>query len=498
MSAVVSLPLEVTHFLMQPPPRTLLVRGPAGSGKTTLVLTLLEAFPGRKVYVTSRVGTPKLSRDFPWLGTDEGRRISVVDALGRADNPSETARGLPFAKDAPRTPDAKAEGDERCMFPPLQEAWDLVPPGQPAMVAVDSWDALVERFLGASTPSGVGPLDRAEMEQRVLDHFSRGPFHTVFVLEREDPTRLDYLVDGVISLGRVSAEDRAERWLYLQKLRGVRLDSASYPFTLENARFQCITPMPAVVNPRLRPVEPDPTPVPGSLWPGSTEFAADFGRLSLGHLTLFETEGEVPEDAVGLVLAPIISQVIQSGGRVFHVLGPRTFPSAIWEQYRSLVSPEAFQRQVRVLTPVATEADVGPELKGVILPLPRRSDATVHPRTPEAFRFLHEGARTGAPSLTIAWAAGLSSLGALTGAPYRPETLPAIMLDYATLANVHAIFVGVTGDPLVESVRSAAVTRILFRSRAGRVFLYGKCPVTPPFVLIEGNDTTAYHLLRVV
>ena len=498
MSAVVSLPPEVTHFLMQPPPRTLLVRGLAGSGKTTLVLTLLDAFPGKKVYVTSRVGSPKLSRDFPWLATDEGRRISVVDALGRADNASETAQGLPSAKDATGAHGAKADGDERCMFPPLQEAWDLVPPGQPAMVAVDSWDALVERFLGAPTPSGVGPLDRAEMEQRVLDRFSRGPFHTVFVLEREDPTRLDYLVDGVISLGRVSAEDRAERWLYLQKLRGVRLDNSSYPFTLENARFHCITPMPAVFNPRLRPADPDPTPVPGSLWPGSTEFAADFGRLSLGHLTLFETEADVPEDAVGLVLAPIISQVIQSGGRVFHVLGPRTFPSAIWEQYRSLVSPEAFQRQVRVQTPVATEEDVGPELKGVILPLPRRSDATVHPRTPEAFRFLHEGTRTGVPSLTIAWAAGLSSLGALTGAPYRPETLPAIMLDYATLANVHAIFVGVTGDPLVESVRSAAVTRILFRSRAGRVFLYGKHPVTSPFVLVDGSDRTAYHLLRVV
>ena len=498
MSAVVSLPPEVTHFLTQPPPRTLLVRGLAGSGKTTLVLTLLDAFPGKRVYVTSRVGSPKLSRDFPWLGTDEGRKISVVDASGRADSATETTRDLPSVKDATGAHGGKADGDERCMFPPLQEAWDLVPPGQPAMVAIDSWDALVERFLSASTLSSGGPLDRAEMEHRVLDRFSRGPFHTVFVLERGDPTRLDYLVDGVVSLGCEAVEDRTERWLSLQKLRGVRLDSSSYPFTLENARFQCITPMLADFDPRLRPADPDPKPVPGFLWPGSAEFAADFGRLSLGHLTLFETEADVPEDAVGLVLAPIISQVIQSGGRVFHVLGPRTSLSAIREQYRSLVSPEELQRQVRILTPVAADADVVPELKGVILPLPRRSDATIHPRTPEAFRFLLEGARTGAPSLTIAWAAGLSSLGALTGAPYRPETLPAIMLDYATLANVHAIFVGVTGDPLVESVRSAAVTRILFRSRAGRVFLYGKHPVTPPFVLVDGNDTTAYRLLRVV
>ena len=498
MSAVVSLPPEVTHFLMQPPPRTLLVRGLAGSGKTTLVLTLLDAFPGKKVYVTSRVGSQKLSRDFPWLGTDEGRRISVVDALSWAGNADTTAQSLPAVKDATGAHGATAVGDEPCMFPPLQEAWDLVPPGQPAMVAIDSWDALVERFPGASTPSNVGPLGRAEMEHRVLDRFSQGPFHTVFVLEREDPTRLDYLVDGVVSLGRVSVEDRAERWLYLQKLRGVRLDNSSYPFTLENARLQCITPMPAFFNPHLRPPDPDPNPSPGSLWPGSAEFATNFGRLSLGHLSLFETEAEVTDDAVGLVLAPIISQVIQAGGRVFHVLGPRTHPSAIWEQCRSLVSPEAFQRQVRVLTPVATDAGVGPELKEVILPLPRRSDATIHPRTPEAFRFLLEGARTGAPNLTIAWAAGLSALGAVTGAAYRPETLPAIMLDYATGTNVHAVFVGVTGDPLVESVRSAAVKQILFRSRAGRVFLYGKHPMTPPFVLVEGDDKTAYRLLRVV
>lgn len=497
MSAVVPLPQEVTSFLLRPPPETLLVRGLAGTGKTTFALTLLTAFPGRRIYVTSRVSRAELARDFPWLGSNGCSGITIVDASTRAGTIRETARALQNIKGYLVDGDAGTEGAGLWMPAPLQEAWSQSPSSEPTMIVIDSWDAIVERYLGVPAPLNEGLPDRAEMERLVLDQMSRGPIHTVLVLEREASGQLDYLVNGVISTGRVSVDERAERWLHLHKLRGVRLDNASYPFTLENARFQCITPIQPDFRPRLQPPEPEPDAKPGFLWPGSSDYATAFGRLPLGHVSLFETDSGVPEAAVRLVFAPIVARVIQDGGRVFHILAPQISPKDVWELYRPLVSAEAFRRQVRIQTPAGIEVDE-PEFEGVMLPLPTAAESGTHTRTPEALRFLREGAKTGAPNLSIVWVAGLNALGAVTGTRYHPETLPSLVLEYASGTNIHEIFIGTSGDPLVESVRSMATTRLRFRSRSGRVFLYGTQPMTPPFVLVEGDGKKTYHLLRVV
>lgn len=498
MSAVVPLPQEVIHFLQRPPPETMLVRGLAGTGKTTFALTLLSAFPGRKVYVTSRVSSKELGRDFPWLGSTGGTGISVVDVSRRATTLRETARALQNASKLLADGVGDAEGGGLWMPSPLQEAWSLSRPNEPVMIVIDSWDAVVEKYLGVPSSLAEGLPDRAEMERLVLDQMNRGPVHTILVLEREEATQLDYLVNGVLATERVSVDERAERWLHICKLRGVRLDNSSYPFTLENGRFQCITPIQSDFQPQLLPPEPEPNVMPGFLWPGSSDYATNFGRLPLGHISLFETEAGVPEAAIRLVFAPIVAQVIQNGGRVFHVLAPQISPKDVWDLYRSLIPESTFRHQVRIQSSAPTDDGGAPELKGVTLPLPRSGDSPAQSRTPEAVRFLREGARTGAPNLSIVWVAGLNALGAVTGTPYLPETLPALAVEYATETNIHEIFIGVGGDPLVESVRSMATGRLRFRCRSGRVFVYGTQPMTPPFVLVQGDGKKTYNLLRVV
>ena len=497
MSAVVPLPQEVLHFLQRPPPETMLVRGLAGTGKTSFALTLLTAFPGRRIYVTSRVSPAKLARDFPWIGED-GSGVSVVDASSRPATVRETARALDRVKELLVDGDGGNDGAALWLPSPIQEAWALTRPGEPAMVVIDSWDAVVERYLGVPAPLDGGLPDRAEMERLVLDQLSRGPVHSVLVLEREQAPQLDYLVNGVLSTGRVTADERADRWLHLHKLRGVRLDSESYPFTLENARFQCITPIQPGLQPSLCAPEPEPESGPGFLWPGSLDYATNFGRLGIGQITLFETESGVPDGSVRLLLAPMEAQVIQGGGRVYHVLPPRISPKDIWEVYRPFVSVEAFRRQVRLQSPLPPSESEEPALEDVMLPHPRTGDPGGHHRTPEALRFLREAHATGAPCLMIVWASGLRSLGSISGEPYQPETLPAIVSEYATGTNLHGIFVGNDGDPLTESMRSMAKTRLRFRRRGGRVFVYGTQPMTPPFVLVQGDGERTYQLLRVV
>ena len=497
MSAVVPLPTEIASFLRRPPPDTMLVRGRAGTGKTTFVLTLLSSFPGQRIYVTSRTRGAALARDFPWLGGPENPQLMVVDASHRTGTVRDTARALTNLRNYLVEGDTEFERGGLWMPAPLQEAWSLVRPDEPAMVVIDSWDAVVERYLGVPAPLDEGLPDRAEVERLVLDQLGQGAVHTVLVLEREEANQLDYLVNGVVSTERTSVDERPERWIHIHKLRGVRLDNAAYPFTLEGARFQCITPIRPDLGPALAPPDPEPEPMPGFLWPGSEDFAANFGRLALGHISLFETETGVPEEALRLVFAPIAAHVLQNGGRVFHVLGPQVSARELCDVYRLQFPEETVLGRTRYQSALGTE-EAKPAAPQVMVPLPRSGDTGAHSRTPEALRFLREGARGGPANLSIVWVSGLEALGAVTGSPYRPETLPALVLDYATETNIHEIFIGTTGDPLVESVRSMASTRLRFRSRGGRVFLYGTQPRTPAFVLAENGAARTYSLLRIV
>ena len=475
----------------------MLVRGRAGTGKTTLVLTMLSGFPGQRIYVTSRTSGRVLARDLPWLGENDERRITVVDASRRTGTVRDTARALAKIRDYLVDGDTAFEEGGLWLPAPLQEAWSLLKPGGPALIVIDSWDAIVERFLGVPAPLNEGLPDRAEVERLVLDQLTQGAVHTVLVLEREEPNQLDYLVNGVLSAERVAVDDRPERWLHLLKLRGVRIENAAYPFTLEGARFQCISPMEADPRPSLGPPDPEPDPTAGFLWPGSDEFASNFGRLPLGRISLFETETGVPEEALRWVFSPIVAHVLRSQGRVFHVLGPQVSARDLCDVYSSQFPEATVRDHCRFQSPLGAEEE-RPGIPGVMVPLPHSGETGAHSRTPEAVRFLREGAQAGPPNLSIVWISGLHALGAVTGSPYRPETLPALVLDYATDTNIHEIFIGVTGDPLVEAVRSMASRRIRFRSRAGRVFLYGTQPRTPAYALARGDGAKTYSLLRIV
>ena len=180
------------------------------------------------------------------------------------------------------------------------------------MVVIDSWDALIERYMGA--PSGEETLpNRSELERLLLDQMSQAPVFLILVLERQEPTQLDYLVNAVLETTSGSQGGRPERWLQLRKLRGTRIDSPAYPFTLEGARFQCIAPMPTqVLNQNRRP-EVEPDPIQGLIWPGSSDFAAAFGRLRVGRVTLFEKDISVANEAMALMVEQVASHVVKSG-----------------------------------------------------------------------------------------------------------------------------------------------------------------------------------------
>jgi hypothetical protein len=498
MGAILPLPPELSAFLNREAPQALLVRGPPGTGKTTLAFALLQSYPGARFYVSSRVRRPELEQSFPWIGgspANGGNGVRVIDFAEPGEPPTAALHAIASASKLLADP-AGREALRSLLLPSaLIDAWSQSTPGRPSMIVIDSWDAVVERHLGLAESEGAKPPGRAELERIALAQLSRDPVFLVLVVEDRNAEQLEYLVNGVVTTDRRTTHDRLERWLTLDKLRGTRIASPAYPFTLEAARFQCAARLDARHEIRLGPADAEPDRMPGTIWPGSVDFATHFGRLRGHHLTLIERDLDVPDHAVRLLLAPILTSVVRRKGRIFLVLPPRSHPRELWGMFSPVVSREEFVARVRIHSPVVPDADDG--LDRVMLHH-RPSDLPSEPRMPQALDFLREGADPEEPNLGVVWISALHALNAISPGSYTPDNLPTLARTYLDGAPVHLIYVGIADQPLTEALAPMAETRIRIVMRTGRAFVYGIEPWSPFLVLSEGDASRPLRLLLVV
>jgi KaiC/GvpD/RAD55 family RecA-like ATPase len=504
------LPAELRQFLALPGPQSLLVRGPPGSGKTTLCLALLEAATGHRMLLSSRVSQAELYRGFPWLGENGTSTIQIVDTATIESNLRQISHA---ATEASKMVDgASAETQELADFlwlpSPVQEAWAQLPRDSPSIVVIDSWDALIESYLGGIGPRSDSLPDRAELERILLRQLGKGRSHVVIVLERRDETQLDYLVNGVIVTQRELGNERLERWLQLPKLRGIRIANAYYPYTVESARFQCIEPMRTYAGPDRGRFEPEPDAIPGTIWPGSRAFADNFGRLPAGKTSLFETDAEVQDQALELLLAPVLASVAQLNGRALLLPSPSLSAREIWDSVRGTAPKSRLEQGLRVIDVTGQLTDSArhsvPEFTPLVLPpealLPDPQAARAAPDS-EVRRFLNSAATSGGPVFTVVFVGGFTSLATTLHIPLTPdqiENFPALAQSMLGSTQSHLALAGRTGAPLVESMRSLAALHVHLRVRQGRIFVYGSKPWTSGLVLTEGSDSTPYDLLRIV
>jgi hypothetical protein len=457
---------------------------------------MLHSFPGQRFLVSSRVTEPEVRREFPWAQWDT--QVQLIDVTERAGTLKDASRVVAHLKEVIENAEKEPKLRGLWLPSPLQDAWSRTDPNRPSMVVIDSWDALAERYIGISGHE-IGFPDRGEIERILLDQMVQAPMFLVLVVERSESSQLDYLVNGVLETSSDIRNGRPERWLYLKKLRGTRIDTPLYPFTLEGARFQCISPIGPTLAGRVVRPESEPNSVPGYIWPGCSDYASAFGRLPTGRLTLIERDLSVPIEALILLLRPMAGHVARSGGRVLQILPPTIGPEAVLKTYRELLSPEQIQQQVRfqLSAPASEQSE---EIEPLILPSPMVGPSGIEPRTPEAIRFLSEKGPTGAPNLSIVWISALRAFSAERGVEYNPAALPGLAMALLSGAPAHTVFVGPEDDPLTASLRTMAATRVRLRSNAGRVFVWGEQPATPTFVLAEAEEKaeTPYRLLRIV
>ena len=359
---VQGIPPEIRQFFMNPGGHSLMIKGRAGTGKTTLVLQMLdEVFTGYdNFYLSSRVSDTSLYKQFPWLlskernerllhaskrfletlkgkegeeelvAKEEGAGDVDVDALllTPPDVPHEvkSAKALlrefrllngtyPVAVD--RTELQRVEG----MFePPDIETMDETGEGfsqfHNLVVDFDSDLPEVERIyerVEHSLPKQICvAVDSIEAlsekygipEARIINMLQKDLVentntYLVIVLEKFESLDMDYFVDGVVTLGTGEVDERTYREMVIQKLRGCETRHHRYLFSLYGGRMQAFGPY-HFEFPKAGVQWPKVEPtVPGRQPTGSPQLDAVLeGGLMEGAVNLLEVDKGVPTEAV--------------------------------------------------------------------------------------------------------------------------------------------------------------------------------------------------------
>ena len=295
-------PKELMEFIKQDT-YSLLLKGSAGTGKTTLALTILHELGISKncLYISTRISPEQLFKYYPWLEEFFGQpKTSQLSEIEEVD------------MDTPIFVDARLD-EPAALFERITNA--LMDVKSPTIV-IDSWDAI-----------GIFMDKEALMNNaRVLQIWrERSSAKIIFIAEDTIDTTFDYLVDGVVELRLASYEEGNVREVFLSKLRGVRINRPLYIFTLNNRKFHSFEPFhPSDLRIALdgrrsnKGIQSRENILStSSLATGYKELDGLLGEgLPLRSLVNLELDAHVNAKVALVLLGPIISNFISTGNPV--------------------------------------------------------------------------------------------------------------------------------------------------------------------------------------
>jgi KaiC/GvpD/RAD55 family RecA-like ATPase len=211
------MPDELLRFI-QRDTYSLLIKGFAGTGKTTLALTILRALESNNnfFYISTRISPKQLFQYYPWLD----RFI---------EQPKDAGEGSSEHGLTPAFEDARLDEPESLFERITNQLMDIKSP----IIIIDSWDAIAS-FMDKEA--------RLNNERVLQTWRERAGAKLIFISEHPADTTLDFLVDGIVELKQSYYGSVKVREVFMVKLRGVRIDRPSYIYTLENSVFRSFAP----------------------------------------------------------------------------------------------------------------------------------------------------------------------------------------------------------------------------------------------------------------
>src|SRR5919202_2051370 len=213
------IPEDLARFILRDT-YSLLIKGYAGTGKTTLALTILKALGTKNnfFYISTRISPKQLFQYYPWL-TDFVEQFK----------PKSANVVVSDRKVMPSFEDARLDEAESLFERITNQLMDTKSP----TIVIDSWDAIAS-FMDREA--------RLNNERVLQTWRERAGAKLIFISEHAADTTLDFLMDGIVELKQSYYDNVRLREIFLLKLRGVRINRPSYIYTLESSIFHSFVP----------------------------------------------------------------------------------------------------------------------------------------------------------------------------------------------------------------------------------------------------------------
>jgi KaiC/GvpD/RAD55 family RecA-like ATPase len=275
---------------------SLLVKGFAGTGKTTLALTILNVLGIKNnfFYISTRISPKQLFQYYPWL------KDLIVQSK---------PRGTSLARDhevMSSFEDARLDEPESLFERITNQLMDIKSP----IIIIDSWDAIAS-FMDREA--------RLNNERVLQTWRERAGAKLIFISEQPADTTLDFLVDGIVELKQSYYNNIKMRQIFLQKLRGTCIKRPSYFYTLENSIFHSFAPyQPIKLEPRRRgAAEVSELSTGDNIGSGYPMLDASLGSgFPRKGLVLLELDSHVNMTIAMIFLQRIVSSFVSSGNPV--------------------------------------------------------------------------------------------------------------------------------------------------------------------------------------
>jgi KaiC/GvpD/RAD55 family RecA-like ATPase len=286
----------------------LLIKGKAGTGKTTLSLTILKTLgqASNFFYISTRVSPRQLFTYYPWLE----HFVQTIKPQPTSDKEEQVSKMSMFE-------DARLDEPESLFERITNELMDVKAP----VIIIDSWDAIAS-FMDKEA--------RLNNERVLQTWRERAGAKLIFISEDTSYSTLDFLVDGIVELDQFVYYSCRMRQIKMIKLRGVRMLNQIYNFSLNNGIFTSfkiykpseyvlnnLVPQEDLLDQKNHPFKPYMVRGIGRIRTGYHELDAVLeGGLPRKGIVIFRFDPSIHIIAISTFLAKVISNFVKRNNPV--------------------------------------------------------------------------------------------------------------------------------------------------------------------------------------